>query len=538
MLAILSNTNCEPIIRRIKKDIPCMESTGYGSIFEELLNPQSNVSIQRPEVILLLIDLQEYIRLETDSKKRIDVFFQNMRQSVQSSCLYFISDASYYMPVEATYKGNALARQAAHYWNSKLYELCAEYKNCELFPIDNLVREMGMRSFYSEKTWYLGSVRYSLDGIKGICAEIYRLMAAVQGKTKKILLLDLDNTLWGGTVGEDGTDGVLLADSGTGKAYKAFQCQIRELKDTGVALAIVSKNNEADVWEMIENHPHMVLRRSDFAASRINWDQKSSNIRSLAKELNVGMDSMVFVDDNLRECQEVSTFLPQVAVEPFPDQPEKIVGFGRRLTQEYFMKLSVTEEDRYKTEQYQARGKIAEAEREAVDFPSFLESLAIVLERRDPQHHMDRLIQLVQKTNQFNTTVTRYTRADLEQMAGSRDWKIFFYEVRDAFANHGLCAAAFVHIGESACIDNFLMSCRVMGRNIEYGILNAVEEGLLKEGVTSIEAVFREGPKNAPVRTLFDRAGYLLVSDSGAEKRYCRGTGRGEIFVGRIIDNL
>ncbi len=517
-----------------------MESVGYGNIFEELLNPCSSVSLGKPEVILLLIDLREYAPPRADSQKRIDEFFQNIRQAVKPGCQYFISDASYYMPAEAAYRGGETARKTAHYWNSQLYTLCEEEKNCAVFPLHSLVCELGMPAFYSEKTWYLGSVRYTMDGIKSICDEIRRMMAAVRGDCKKILLLDLDNTLWGGTVGEDGLAGVLLADSGTGKAYKEFQAQVQCLKDAGVVLAIVSKNNEQDAWEMIDHHPHMVLHRQDFAAYRINWEQKSSNIQALAEELNVGLDSMVFVDDNVRECQEVSRFLPQVTVLPFPELPEKIVAFGRLLTRQYFTKFSITDEDKHKTEQYQVRGRIAAAERTSVDFSGFLASLQIVIERKDPQVHMDRLLQLVQKTNQFNTTVTRYTRAELEGMASSEDWRIFLYEIRDAFANHGLCAAAFVHVEENARIDSFLMSCRVMGRNIEYGILASIEKSLQEEGVTSVEALFREGPKNAPVRELYDRAGYQLAMETGAEKRYRKraGAGGGESFVGKVVEQL
>lgn len=540
MLAILSNTNCDPIIRRIKKELPCMESTGYGSTFEELLNPGSSVSMTKPDVILLLIDLREYVSLRSGDQTRIDEFFQNIRQALKSECQYFISDASYYMPVETAYRGGETARRAVHYWNTQLYALCEEEHNCAVFPLHDLACELGMSAFYSEKTWYLGSVRYSMDGIKSICGEIRRMMAAVRGDYKKILLLDLDNTLWGGTIGEDGLEGVRLADSGAGKAYKEFQMQVQRLKDAGVVLAIVSKNNEQDAWEMIDHHPHMVLRRQDFAAYRINWERKSSNIQALAEELNVGLDSIVFVDDNLRECQEVSRFLPQVTALPFPELPEEIVAFGKLLTQKYFTKLSVTEEDRHKTEQYQVRGRIAAVKKAAGDFSAFLESLHIVIERKEPQTHLERLLQLVQKTNQFNTTVTRYTRAELERMAASGAWRIFLYEVRDAFANHGLCAAAFVHVGEGARIEEFLMSCRVMGRNIEYGILASIEKSLLEEGFLSVEALFREGPKNAPVRELYDRAGYQLAAETESEKRYCKRTdaGGGEVFVGKVVEQL
>ena len=522
MVAILSNINCDHVIRRVQKSVPCVDGVGYGNVFEALFNENSLVNQQAPDQVVLLMDLRELLQTADDPLPVIDSFFENLGSALVPGRQYYVSDASYYLPIEVDYRGEGAARRASLHWDTALVRFCEEHSGCYIFPLKRLVERVGEQAFYSDKLWYIGSARYSMEGVKSICEEILRIDGLMHSAGRKVLLLDLDNTLWGGVAGEDGLDGIRLADSGPGKAYKEFQGALLELKKTGTVLAIVSKNNEADAWEIIENHPHMRLRRDDFAASKINWESKSLNIQQLAKELNVGLDSMVFIDDNPQERQEVKTFLPQVEVPEFPSQPEGLLHFASELTDTYFKKTEITSEDRRKTEQYQAKQKIEELQRTAGDFKSFLASLHIVATRRDPLEHMDRVAQIVQKTNQFNTTVTRYSRAELEEMAQSGAWRLFLYEIEDRFTNHGLCALAVVRMDGGAQIDDFIMSCRVMGRNLEYGILDDIERSLSGEGISRLGAVYRKGPKNAPVEKLYEQAGYRLIfaGEDGEEKQY------------------
>lgn len=538
MLAILSNTNSDPIIRRVKKSIPCLESTGYGNIFEALFNPASQVLTQKADIVLLLIDLREYIGMFHTCDDAIEEFFANLEQAIRPGCQYFISDAVYYLPTEISYSGDSETRRAEYLWDASLYQLCQKNRQCKVFPLRQIVQEIGTQAFYSEKSWCLGSVRYSMEGIKGICQEIERAVKTAQDGCKKALLIDLDNTLWGGVAGEDGINGILLADSGSGRCYKEFQMQIRRLKEAGTILSIVSKNNEDDAWEVIDKHPHMLLHREDFAAFRINWESKAANIRSLTEELNIGLDSVVFVDDNPVECSEVSSTLPQVTVLQFPNRPEEIRPFFDSMVRTYFRKLTVTDEDKQKTEQYQAKKRVEEAKKNTVDFSGFLDSLHIRVIRKNHKEHMERLLQLVQKTNQFNTTVTRYSQAELEGMVEDQNWDIFLYEIQDVYANHGLCAAAFVRLSEEAVIENFLMSCRVMGRNIEYGILDDIQQTIKSRGIQELKAVFRRGPKNMPVESLYERAGYSLLEDDEKEKKYRKTSDSTERFIGEVDSEL
>ena len=523
-----------------QKNDPMPRQCRLWDCFESLLAPD-HFTFDAPETIdasFLLIDLASFVQSSADCDGRIEEFFRLLDRVVSNKSKFFISDAYYYLPEEVDYKGTGSARQSENKWDRILYGFCAEHDNCFVFPLRRLVSKAGESEFYSDLLWYSGSIRYTLRAEKDICAEIERACRALRGKSKKAIVLDLDNTLWGGVVGEDGMDGIKLADSGIGKAFRDFQRSLKYLKDSGVILCIASKNNASDAWQVIENHPQMILRKDDFAAFRIDWNNKSENIAAMAKELNIGLDSMVFVDDSPNEREEVRQFLPELTIPEFPKNEKDLKAFADQLSRDCFSRLCITEEDKNKTALYHAMSKIQEAQSNASDYSSFLRSLEIVVSRKDPMLHQDRVAQLVEKTNQFNTTVTRYPAAEIGEMLADSRWRVYLYEISDKYANHGLCAEAFVRLGETAVIEDFIMSCRVMGRHIEYGILEDIREDICKLGIGKLEAVYRKGPKNGPVESLYDRAGYALVREGETEKRYEIGTSEktnGEEFCGVMI---
>lgn len=521
MIAVLSNVNCDPVIRRVSKVCECIPGEGYGNVLEMLINPNSAVAKQKPENIFILIDLREMLRAQSDYITDIDAFFATVEGCISQGQKYFISDGDYYLGDEISYKGDSISEKSVHYWNSKLYQLCSEHPECYVFPLARLVQQLGENAFYNDKTWVMGSIRYSMEGIKALAHAIKCIDDSSKKPSKKVLLLDLDNTLWGGVAGEEGLN-VQIADSKEGKAYKEFQQGILLLQQSGVILAIVSKNNENDAWEVIDQHPHMVLRRKLFSAYRINWKEKAENIREIAQELNLGLDSMVFIDDNIIERQAVSDMLPEVTVPDFPMAPEMLPRFLNKLKDSYFRRLVVTAEDKNKTEQYLARKAIDQELKRSSNFEDFLKKLQIVVTREDAKENIERLVQLVQKTNQFNTTVTRYTEKELLDMLSSDQWEIYFYDVEDRLAKHGLCAIVIVKLGTTPVIENFIMSCRVMGRNIEYGVLESIEKDILEKGYTEVIARYKVGPKNMPVAELYDSAGFQLESTTETGKIYSK----------------
>ncbi|WP_310550699.1 HAD-IIIC family phosphatase [Paenibacillus glufosinatiresistens] len=513
MLAVLSNVNCDTIIKKSKKFTEVVDPNGYGNILGELLHPSSSANDSSVETVVIIVDVQDYLKDSLDYKPLIDDFFQTLRQGIQPDKRYFLNDCDFYLAANPDYKAESSILKITHYWNQCLIELCEERKECFLFPYSELIRKCGASNFYSPKAWYLGSVRHSLEGSKEICGEIERIIKISRGELKKVLVLDLDNTLWGGVAGEDGIEGIKLADSGLGRAYKDFQQQLLRIKESGALLAICSKNNEQDAWDIIENHPHMLLRRADFAASRINWSIKSRNLQEIASELNVGIDSLVFIDDSPTEREEVKSALPALEVPEFPGYQEELANYGAELMKRYFKRMIITAEDRNKTQQYAARRQVEEFKSQASDFAGFLKGLKIQVRRVEAENFQERLIQLLQKTNQFNTTLKRYSPGEVLNMFESESWRFYFYEISDKFANHGLCALVIVNIESNIpVIDNFVMSCRVMGRNIEFGILEHVENDIRGSGFTSLKAEYIQGPKNMPVARLYERAGYELIN--------------------------
>ena len=289
-------------------------------------------------------------------------------------------------------------------------------------------------------------------------------------RRKKCLVLDLDNTLWGGILGEDGIDGIQLGGDYPGKAYTYWQQALLQLAHSGVILAICSKNNEADVIEAWNCNPNMVLKREHFGAVRINWQDKVTNIKGLADELNIGLDSMVFLDDNPSERELVKQLLPQVVVPEFPSKPYQLMPFFKHLLDSYFRIYAVTDEDRAKTQQYQANALRHVEQSRFADLEGFLYSLDLQLEIIPAdEHNLPRIAQMTQKTNQFNLTTYRYSESEIQQRLDNK-WRVYCLRVSDRFGDSGISGAIFLEpVGdEQVNIDSLLLSCRILGKGIEF----------------------------------------------------------------------
>jgi FkbH-like protein len=380
---------------------------------------------------------------------------------------------------------------------------------------------MGRDVFYSAKMWYLGKIPFSAAAQKAIADFVAALADRVEAIPCKALLLDLDNTLWGGIVGEEGLDGIQLSDHQEGTIYKDVQRAVKRIQGTGVILGIVSKNNEADAMEVIEKHPHMVLRSDDFAVKRINWLDKADNMRSIAQELNIGLDAMVFVDDNPMEREAMKGLLPQVHVPDFPQEIEVLPAFVAGLYERYFFKFTVTEEDKKKTEQYRSNAKRAELQNSTADYAGFLRQLQLRVKALPlDESNVERLTQLLGKTNQFNLTTRRYSMADIVKMREGGTHLFYLFSARDKFGEYGIISAVIVNLLDVPRIDSFVMSCRVMGKLVENYIVSHLERDLRRIGYSSMEAEYIPSAKNAPVEMLFEGLGYKVINEDQGHKVY------------------
>ncbi len=336
-------------------------------------------------------------------------------------------------------------------------------------------------------------------------------MASVR---KKCLVLDLDNTLWGGVLGEDGIDGIRLGGDYPGKAYTYWQQALLQLAGTGVILAVCSKNNESDVQEAWEKNPNMVLRREHFSALRINWQDKATNLRELADELNIGLDSVVFVDDNPAERELIKQVLPQVAVPDFPEKPYQLMPFFKSLVENYFRIYKVTDEDRNKTEQYRANAMRHAEQARFADMESYLYSLDLQLDVIPAdEHNLPRIAQMTQKTNQFNLTTRRYTEADVQQRI-DQGWRVFCMSVRDRFGDNGITGTIFLEPVDdvTVSIDTLLLSCRILGKGIEEAFLKTVFNLLRLDGYRHVSADYLPTAKNGQTADFYDRMGMTCTA--------------------------
>jgi FkbH-like protein len=343
---------------------------------------------------------------------------------------------------------------------------------------------------------------------------------AIELKRKKCLALDLDNTLWGGVLGEDGIAGVALGGDYPGKAFLFFQHQILELSRQGIILVVCSKNNIDDVRQMWSEHPDVALKEEHFAALRINWSNKADNIREMAQELNIGLDGFVFLDDNPSERELIKKYLPEVTVPDFPEQPYLLPTFFKKIVEEYFAVYALTNEDRAKTEQYKANILRANMQRSFTNMDEYIRSLEIELKIAEANElTLSRVAQMTQKTNQFNLTTRRYTDADLKDMLHT-GYRIFTLSVSDKFGDSGLTGTCIVKIeNDKAAINSLLLSCRVLGKDIEYAFIKHVLKTLQSEGIAEVSASYIPTAKNPQAAEFYEKAGLALEYEKQC-KRY------------------
>lgn len=524
--AILSNINLFKLIRKMEKRMAIYEPEGYGNWVQPLLGDK-----KLADYIICIIDGNQLFRGaihagdREEALRRVEEYSSYIKNSAKKhpQSKYLVSDMDILPDAIYPLKEIGYPQDLEYAWGSALGSIATELPNVFIFPLKDIITNIGRDKAYSNKMWYLASSRFSVKGEQEIGEKIFQIISCLEGNRKKCLLLDLDNTLWGGIIGEDGIEGITLSENKEGARYKDFQKKIKDMEKLGVLLGIVSKNNEEDARDMIENHPDMVLRWDDFAAKKINWDRKSKNIQEIQKELNIGFDSMIFLDDNPAEREEVKHSLKEVTVPEFPEDTSRLSDFIEEIYWQYFIVPKATDEDKIKTALYhQIRER--EKEREGhVSLESYLESLGTkVIVQPVGNADIGRAVQLIQKTNQFNVTTKRYPEGEILDMLRQPDrFDFWIAEISDKFGSNGKSALLIIEKGkEKITLDSFIMSCRVMGRDIEKDLLHALEKLYLHRGYKTLEAVYRPTAKNKPVADLYDKMGYLLVKDEEDEKHY------------------
>ncbi|MFY9989151.1 MAG: HAD-IIIC family phosphatase [Chthoniobacterales bacterium] len=372
-----------------------------------------------------------------------------------------------------------------------------------------------------ERAWFESKQLCAPDLLADLAREVAQVIRSLRRGARKVLVLDLDNTLWGGVVTEDGLEGIEIGDtSPRGEAFKAFQKYILSLKERGVLLAIASKNDHARAVEVFQKHPEMVLRLNDFVSTQINWDPKSDNLHRIASELNLGLDSFVFVDDNPAEIEIVRQFAPAVAlIELGPDPAEYVPQLQDcRL----FEPRSLTAEDMQRTDLYHAEVQRLSLSAAITDMDTYLESLAMEGEICEfTPVDIPRLAQLINKSNQFNLTTRRRSEADLHALLHDPDYFGFSLRLKDRFGGHGLISIVIAQkTGAVVNIDTWLMSCRVLKRQVEEEVLNELVRLAKSRGGDRLEGVYLPTAKNGMVRDFYSSIGFTLTEQNEAYRKF------------------
>lgn len=496
----------------------------YGSIEQELWADDSGLTTFRPGIVMLAMHWRD-LGLEAVTKNEqswISEFIEERkRQWARLTDLFacHVIQPSFDYPAIESYGrlASAIPGGRTHLidvLNLRMGE--AALPNVTILDVAAVQRAIGNQRWQDDLTWVRYRQHPSLDALPDLAESYMATVRAVLGLTKKVLVADLDDTLWGGIIGEDGLDGIKIGpDSHEGEAYLALQRYMLELQRRGVLLAVCSKNNPEDARLPFHRHPHMALKLEDFAIFRANWEDKVSNLRAISQDLSLGLDSFVFLDDNPVECEWVRTQLPEVVVLEVAKPPLSTL---RRLDRaKYFETLSLSGEDLARADQYRVEAQRKSLLSASGSLEHFLEKLQMeaAVEKITPQN-IARVTQLINKTNQFNLTTRRYTEAQVLQIAKDPDCWIRAFRLADRMGSYGLVGVLICRSiqREAWEIDTWLMSCRVLGREMEKFMLDRLIQAAAESRIGRIEGVYLPTPKNGLVSGLYESLGFQRTSDA------------------------
>jgi len=394
--------------------------------------------------------------------------------------------------------------------NFELMKFAQKNANFYLCDISTIQNRVGKQIFFQTSVYINTEMVLSLEVLPAIASKTIDLIKSLKGKSKKCLILDLDNTTWGGIIGDDGIENIQVGELGIGKAFSEFQYWVKKLKNRGVIIAICSKNTESVAKEPFEKHPDMVLRLDDISVFVANWENKADNIRLIQSVLNIGFDSMVFLDDNPFERNIVRENIPGITVPELPEDPAEYLEFLYSLN--LFETITFSNEDTERTKLYQVEAKRNIAQHKFTNEDDFLKSLEMVsLVLPFNKFNTPRVAQLSQRSNQFNLRTVRYTEADVERMSADKNFQTFTFTLEDKFGDNGLICVIILEkeTDKIAFIDTWFMSCRVLKRGMENFVLNTIVEAAKQNGYEYLKGEFLPTAKNTMVKDHYKNLGFV-----------------------------
>ena len=504
----------------------------YDQIDAQLMDTGSEFYAFAPETVLLYRCTEKlyerFVRTPLDARaafaeteiEKIRAEWARVQHGTKADILFFA-----FLPMDDGVFGSYALREGSAFpyqllkLNYLLAEAAREAGNVRLIDLEPIRAHMGYDAFHDPKLYAIAKMPISTQALSAVASRVVDAILARKGRFHKCAIVDLDNTLWGGVIGDDGLEGIQIGELGQGHAFTEFQTWLKELKNRGVMLAVCSKNDEANAKEPFLRHPEMVLKLDDFSAFVANWEDKASNIRRIQKELNIGLDSMVFFDDNPFERNLVRTMLPEVEVPELPEDPAEYTAFARM--QNLFDTNSYSDEDRVRTERYLAEKSRTELSAGIDNYDDYLKALGMkaVCAPFDA-FHIPRIAQLTQRSNQFNLRTVRYSEQEIEEIAANPRYITRYYTLRDRFGEHGLIAVVILEKRENELfVNEWLMSCRVLKRGMEQFIADSILRAAREAGVARVVGEYIPTPKNAMVKDLYASMGFRPLGDGLYEAR-------------------
>ena len=513
----------------------------FNQIERQVFDPTSELYEFAPQVVILFQSahklLGKYNKLKPDAQGSLA--FQELSaiesfQATLQSALYCKTIYFNYTEIDDAVFGNYANKIEASFLyqlrklNFGLMEFAAKTGNFYVSDISSIQNEIGKANFFQPSVYINTEMVLSIEAIPKVAAKTVAIISAINGNFKKCVILDLDNTTWGGIIGDDGLENIQLGTLGIGKSFTEFQYWIKKLKNRGIIVAVCSKNTESVAKEPFEKHPDMVLHLEDIAVFVANWENKADNIRQIQSILNIGFDSMVFLDDNPFERNIVRENIPQICVPELPEDPAEYLEYLYTLN--LFETVSYSNEDAERTKQYQVEAQRATLQQKFTNEDDFLKSLDMIsVVESFNKFNTPRVAQLSQRSNQFNLRTVRFTEADIEQLGVSGAHFTFSFTLEDKFGNNGMICVVILEKedADTLFINTWLMSCRVLKRGMEHFVLNTIASHAKEQGYKILKGEHIPTAKNEMVKDHyknlgFEQSGEHWVLDAvGYENKKC-----------------
>ena len=504
----------------------------FNQIDRQILDPSSEFYSFAADVVLIFQSshklLQKFNKASTDNRHRFAeenrAHIQQWLSALQAKTAAKIIFCNYTEEDDHVFGQYANKIESSFIFqlrklNFLLQELASQTSNLYICDLSMIQNTIGREKFWSPSIYINTEMVVTIDALPYFAQAVVQIIAALQGNFKKCIILDLDNTIWGGIIGDDGLENIQIGLLGIGKAFTEFQQWVKKLQQRGVIVAVCSKNTESVAKEPFEKHPDMVLRLSDIAVFVANWENKADNIRKIQQILNIGFDSMVFVDDNPFERNIVRENIPQITVPELPEDPALYLDYLYGLN--LFETVSYSDEDAKRTQQYQKEAERVVFQESFTNEDDFLKSLNMVSDTKPfDDFSIPRIAQLSQRSNQFNLRTVRYTEEDVKRIAQSNQFFTLSFTLEDKFGDNGLICAIILEKKDNKTlfIDTWFMSCRVLKRGMEAYTLNSIVELAKANGYDQIVGEYIPTPKNEMVHDHYKNLGFEAASTENTWK--------------------